>query len=226
MQKPQAALFDCNGVIIDDYLLQKAAWNPISLELRNKPISDEEMIEYALSIPTMEIANWITGGKLSQAEVYAVGEKKRAILSELAAEGGYYRLMPGITEFFDELAAQQIPMTIVTSARESGMRHYYSEFKLDKWFSWEQIVSNDGTHQPKPAPDPYLLGAKRLGIEPANCLVFEDSPGGMTAAYAAGVRQIIGLSSNLPTDKLQKMPGVITVVQDFYQLSVSELFGV
>jgi beta-phosphoglucomutase len=226
MEKPTGVLFDCNGVIIDDYLMQKAAWNTVSLEKRGKPISDEEMIKYSLSIPTMETANWITGGTLSQDEVYKVGEHKRDIISQLTKNGEYYRLMPGITEFFDALKQSNIPMTIVTSARESSMQEYYEKFDLGRWFVWEKIVSNDGTHNPKPAPDPYLIGARRLGHEPQKCLVFEDSPGGATAAYAAGVRSIVGISSNLPEDLLAKLPGVIRVVQDFYQVSVPELFEV
>lgn len=226
MAKPEGALFDCNGVIIDDYLLEKEAWNILSLELRNKPITDEEMLAYVLSIPTIEVARWITGGSYSEEELHALGERKRKVIDELSEDAVLYSLMPGIVGFFDQLAALKIPMTIVTSARESGTREYFDDFKLGRWFVWEKIIFNDGTHNNKPAPDPYILGAKNLGLNTSECVVFEDSPGGITSAFAAGSRNIVGVSSNLPSETLQKLPGVIKVIQDFYQVTPEKLFGV
>jgi sugar-phosphatase len=53
----------------------------------------------------------------------------------------------------------------------------------------------------KPAPDPYLLGAKRLGFDPGDCIVFEDADAGIKAALAAGVGFIVGVSAQaLATD--------------------------
>lgn len=48
------------------------------------------------------------------------------------------------------------------------------------------VVTVDDVERGKPAPDPYLLGARRLGVDPADCLVVEDAPGGLASARAAG----------------------------------------
>jgi sugar-phosphatase len=48
-------------------------------------------------------------------------------------------------------------------------------------------VTSDQVERGKPAPDPYLLAARRLGVDPGRCLVFEDAPAGVAAARAAGM---------------------------------------
>jgi mannitol-1-/sugar-/sorbitol-6-phosphatase len=49
------------------------------------------------------------------------------------------------------------------------------------------LVTSDQVTRGKPAPDPYLLAAERLGVDPAACLVFEDAPAGIASARAAGM---------------------------------------
>lgn len=226
MEKPTGVLFDCNGVIIDDYFLQKNAWNVISLELRNKPITDTEMIEHVLSVPTIEIGRWISNNTLSEDELFQLGEKKRKIHAEIENKNSLYSFTPGIPEFFDALQEMGIPMTIVTSARESGVREYFEEFNFGKWFEWNKIVYNDGLHNNKPAPDPYVIGARKLGLMPEECMVFEDSIQGIISGYSAGSRNIVGVARNISSETLRKQPGVIRVIEDFYQITPQDFFTV
>jgi hypothetical protein len=58
----------------------------------------------------------------------------------------------------------------------------------------EAFVCGDDVENGKPAPDPYLLGAKRLGIDPSDCIVFEDADAGIKSALAAKVGFVIGVS--------------------------------
>lgn len=60
-----------------------------------------------------------------------------------------------------------------------------------------EFVCGDDVEFGKPAPDPYLLGAKRLGLYPAQCVVFEDAVAGVTAARAAGVGVVVGIGSRV-----------------------------
>jgi len=64
-----------------------------------------------------------------------------------------------------------------------------------------ELVTGDDVAKGKPNPDPYLLGASRLGIEPENCVVFEDAAAGCIAAIEAGVGLVVGVSEKaLATD--------------------------
>jgi sugar-phosphatase len=57
-----------------------------------------------------------------------------------------------------------------------------------------ELVTADDVANGKPHPDPYLLGAERLGLDPADCVVFEDAAAGCEAAITAGVGLVVGVS--------------------------------
>ena len=56
---------------------------------------------------------------------------------------------------------------------------------------FQAVVTHEDVVHPKPAPDTYLEAARRLGVEPAGCLVFEDTPLGIEAATAAGMKSVL-----------------------------------
>jgi sugar-phosphatase len=56
------------------------------------------------------------------------------------------------------------------------------------------LVTANHVERGKPHPDPYLLGAERLGFDPADCVVFEDAVAGAQAAIEAGVGLVVGVS--------------------------------
>jgi len=70
------------------------------------------------------------------------------------------------------------------------------------------LVCGNDVQRGKPAPDPFLLAAQRLGIVPEQCVVFEDTPAGIAAAKAAGMR-VIALTTTFPVDELQQADTII-----------------
>lgn len=91
------------------------------------------------------------------------------------------RLKPGV---LDLLSAIDLPMAVVTSSRREEARVKVEKAGIAGFF--QLIISVDDVAQAKPAPDPFLLAAERLGVHPARCLVFEDSDTGAAAGRAAG----------------------------------------
>lgn len=84
----------------------------------------------------------------------------------------------------DLLAAIRLPKALVTSTGRTG-----AHWKLDRAGitpHFRTVITFDDVTAPKPAPDPYLLAAERIGVDPARCLVFEDSDTGAEAAHRAG----------------------------------------
>ncbi len=84
-----------------------------------------------------------------------------------------------------------LPRAIASSSRASYIEWALERFALTRHFG-DHVYSADGMERGKPHPDIYLIAAKGLGVDPADCLVFEDSPTGATAAVAAGMH-VIGL---------------------------------
>ena len=100
--------------------------------------------------------------------------------------------MPGAKEMTSHFFSHDIPQAIATSSSSPIFDAKYKNHK--KWFSkFAQIVRGDDPElkKGKPAPDIFLLAAKRLGVEPADCLVFEDAPSGTEAAIAAGMSVVV-----------------------------------
>jgi beta-phosphoglucomutase-like phosphatase (HAD superfamily) len=91
------------------------------------------------------------------------------------------RLKPGVTEL---LSLVRQPMAVVTSSGRAGAHRKLGIAGIAQAFT--HVVTLDDVTAPKPAPDPYLLAASLFGVDPARCLVFEDSEAGAEAAHRAG----------------------------------------
>ncbi|ABO89202.1 HAD-IA family hydrolase [Aeromonas salmonicida] len=100
---------------------------------------------------------------------------------------------------------------LVTSASQRVARHRLESAGLP--LPTLLVGAEDVVHG-KPDPEPYLLGAERLGVAPANCLVFEDAPAGIQSALRAGCA-VVQVGGKRLLD-----PAVIAVIQDWRQVSV------
>ncbi len=86
-----------------------------------------------------------------------------------------------------------------------------------------QMVTADDVTQGKPAPEPYLLGAQRLGVAPDRCLVVEDAPAGIQAGRSAGIRVLGVASTHTPEELLAN--GVTAVAERLAAIAVSDAAG-
>ena len=107
---------------------------------------------------------------------------------------------PGVTELLTNLRATGVPMLVTTNTERELAAPCISAVG-EAFFT--DSVTGDEVPRPKPAPDMYAEAARRVGHHPADCLVFEDSWAGMTAAVDAGCR-VIGLADEGPA-------GVVTL---------------
>mmetsp|Transcript_3029 Transcript_3029/g.8529 ORF Transcript_3029/g.8529 Transcript_3029/m.8529 type:complete len:150 (-) Transcript_3029:1369-1818(-) len=94
----------------------------------------------------------------------------------------------GAVELVANLAKHHpnIPMAIATSSRESGVAKKRKRHETTIFRHMKTIVTGDVVAHGKPAPDIYLEAAKRLNVDPAKCLVFEDALSGIRSGKAAG----------------------------------------
>jgi sugar-phosphatase len=70
------------------------------------------------------------------------------------------------------------------------------------------LITADIVRQGKPSPEPYLLAAARLGVQPADCIVFEDAPAGVQAGKAAGMR-VVALTTTVPPSELASADQIV-----------------
>jgi beta-phosphoglucomutase len=117
--------------------------------------------------------------------------------------------MKGLQQLIEQLAADRIPMALATSAPQPNVVHTLAELGLDEAFPI--IVRGDEVARGKPAPDVFLEAARRLGVAPKGCLVFEDAPMGIEAAQAAGM-PVVALTTSFQQahfERLQPPPSFI-----------------
>jgi HAD superfamily hydrolase (TIGR01509 family) len=114
-------------------------------------------------------------------------ERCRVIMRERSHAG--VPVKPGARELVTELRERNIPTAVATSSRNPHAHHHLGAAGLLDLF--ETIVTRDDVINPKPHPEPYLTAARRLGVDPLQCLALEDSHAGVRAAHAAGMQTVM-----------------------------------
>nr|WP_231908538.1 HAD family phosphatase [Corynebacterium mycetoides] len=141
---------------------------------------------------TLSVAAGHAGVDLGEGDYARHKRWMYARMAELLA--GNLEPNPGVRGLLTSLKDTGIPMLVTTNTErelaDACIDAVGREFFVDS-------ITGDEVDNPKPAPDMYLEAARRVGHEPADCLVFEDSWAGMSAAAAAGCR-VLGLADEVP----------------------------
>jgi sugar-phosphatase len=175
----KALLFDNDGVLVDSHGSVETSWGQWALEF---------------GIKGLVIADF-HGTRAQDTVLSLVGqdrfEEANNRINELEQLSAHETLpMPGAKELLPALPVDR--WTICTSANSRLGRARLEGAGLP---IPEHLVTGDDVERGKPAPDPYLLGASRLGFSASDCVVFEDAQAGALAAKAAGVHLVIGVSA-------------------------------
>ncbi len=220
-------VFDFNGVLWWDSPLQERSWRQFSAAMRGTPLSDEEMRVHVHGRTNRHTLEYLAGRALTDQELPRLVQQKEQIYRQLCLEQGQgFRLSPGAVELLDFLVRHSIPRTIATASERTNLDFFFKHLGLDAWFDIEQVVYDDDTRPGKPAPDVYLQAARNLGLEPAHCVVVEDSPSGLRAAHAAGIGYIIALGPASTHKQLACLAGVDLVIETLHQVPREQLFTI
>ena len=125
---------------------------------------------------------------------------------------------PGVEDLLDDAREAGLPMAIASSSSTGWVEHWLDRLGIRDRF--EQVHGRDRVGRLKPAPDLFLRAAESLDVTPAACLAIEDSPNGVLAARAAGMRCVA--VPNSVTRHLQ-MPETELVVESLAGLGLAEI---
>jgi beta-phosphoglucomutase family hydrolase len=177
-----AYLFDCDGTITDSMPLHYIAWKRA---LGKWNCEFDEQLFYAWGgMPTAEIIATLNERQGLDMVVETVCTEK---------ENLYYEMLPqlkSISEVVEHIDSQhgRIPFAVVSGGtRESVVASLKAVNLLDKF---DVLVCAGEYKKGKPDPEPFLLAAEKLGVNPKDCLVFEDTEMGIQAATAAGMASV------------------------------------
>lgn len=212
-------IFDFNGTLYWDSKLHYDAWREYSRILRGREFSDEEMREKMFGHTNEDIIEYAIGRKPSKEMVEEYAKEKEALYRKRCLEDkASFKLAPGAVEFLNFLKEKNIPRTIATMSEWDNVDFYIKEFNLAEWFDIDKIVYSDGKIPGKPAPDIFLIAAKRLNLNPADCVVVEDALAGIRAAQSAGIGKIIAIASLEPVEYYKKIDGVDKIIRNFNEM--------
>lgn len=121
--------------------------------------------------------------------------------------------MPGVKTLIQHLSEKKVPLAVASSSYPDVIQLILEKTGLKKYFT--VVVDSQMAGASKPAPDIFLLAAKKLGILPENCLIIEDSTNGIKAAKAAGMK-VVAFAG--PGSEFQDQSGADWVIKDFGEL--------
>ncbi|MEV4789763.1 HAD-IA family hydrolase [Streptomyces tuirus] len=173
----QALLFDNDGTLVSSLASVDRCWTRWAGEYG---ITAEEFAKVELhGRPAAEIAADLLPAELVPEAVARIEDLE---VDDVPNDG--VRLLPGTRAFLDVLPAER--WAVVTSATRR-----LAEARLDAvGILPKTLVAADDITRGKPDPEPYLLAARALGVDPAHCVVFEDAPAGLAAGRAAGMTTV------------------------------------
>ncbi len=183
MRNFKAIIFDMDGVLVNSephhVKIEKQMFHDLGLD-----ITPGEHSEY---MGTASDEMWQSiierhGLSRSAEEMLEMGNQRVisyfSSLDELSP-------MPGLVPVLDKLQEQKVPMAVASSSSAEVVELVLNKAGLKKYFP--VVVSGQMVKKSKPEPEIFLKAAARLKVEPAQCLVVEDSPNGIRAAKAAGM---------------------------------------
>lgn len=173
-----AVLFDMDGILIDTDEAVAALWRRLAARYGVPPIGPADLAAHVYGCSPEHTVGTVfssLGPEDRDAVMAGVREAEAAL---------GFSPVPDAARLVDRLAAAGVPLALVTSASLGRAERVLKELGLTDRFGATVTWGEAG--RGKPAPDCYLLAARRLGLPPAECLVFEDTFGGVRAAVTAG----------------------------------------
>ncbi|HKO17699.1 MAG TPA: HAD family phosphatase [Acidobacteriaceae bacterium] len=178
----KAYLFDCDGTIADSMPLHYVAWKQ-ALSEWGAEFPEQKFYAWG-GMPTVQIVQTLAIEQGIEMPAEEVAHRKELLYYELLPQ---LQAVPEVLEHID-LSHGHIPFAVVSGGNRQSVTNSLATLGiLDKF---DTLVCAEDYTKPKPDGEPFLVAAQRLGVAPADCLVFEDTEMGIQAATAAGMASV------------------------------------
>ncbi|MBK5278219.1 MAG: beta-phosphoglucomutase [Bacteroidia bacterium] len=204
----KAIIFDLDGVIVDTAQYHYLAWKRLAKEYGlDLTLDQNELLKGVSRMRSLEIILDLGGISLSKEEMERIANKKNGWFVEYLNEMTPEEIFPGVRDMLRSIRANGLRVALASSSKNANkvVRLLNIENEFDAIVDGTMIVNS------KPDPEIFLLAAKKLSVDPASCVVFEDAEAGVEAALAAGMK-CVGVGS---AEQLGKANLVIAKTADF-----------
>jgi beta-phosphoglucomutase family hydrolase len=215
MNGKRGAIFDWDGVIINSAKHHEISWDRLAAEI-GKVLPEGHFVK-GFGRKNEFIIPEILGWTRDVEEIGKLSLRKEEIYREAVRELGITAL-PGVESWLRTLRDEGIACVIGSSTHRANIVTTLEVLGLKEFFA--AIVSAEDVKHGKPDPEVFLTAAARIGVEPAQGVVFEDALVGIAAAKAAGMR-VVGVATTEPKEKLAHADFVVDRMDE---LSVEKLW--
>lgn len=189
----------------------------IFFEKRNLFPTEEEFMLHMYGKNNGYILSHFLGRKIEGEELAELEFEKESLFREIYAEE--VDPIPGFMDFFNQLKKANLPTGVATSAPRANLELIIGSLQLTGLMD-SKLASEDVSRH-KPDPEVYLKSALLLGVNPENCVVFEDSFSGASAGLNAGMKVIGVLSSH----RKEELPECHQYIEDYRNLSLEQVLS-
>ncbi|WP_083326450.1 HAD family hydrolase [Hymenobacter coccineus] len=211
-----ALIFDMDGVIVDNTAYQARAFQLLFRDL-GLTTNARALLKRLNGMPATDIL-----ASVFRHPVPAKQLKEYAAQREFLYRTLYWnkrRATAGLFAFLQAARAAGHPIGLGTGSGGPTLSYLLDHLELRQYF--DVVVGEDDVRQGKPHPDTFAVVAQKLGVAPADCIVFEDAVLGEQAAYRAGMR-CVAVTSSLPAKAFQ---APLLSIKDFTGLTPAELLA-
>ncbi len=212
----RAFIFDMDGTLVDNMRFHGEAWQTMLLENGIETDAHAFLVKTAGKTNREIIPNFFKDA--TEEKLLELGLRKEIIYRELFLPER--RAINGAIEFLEAAKTLGVKMALATAAPVTNMEFILDGLDLRRFF--DAITTAADVSHGKPNPEIFLKSAEKLGIEPKNCLVFEDAVGGFEAASGAGMKSI-GISTVNSIEDILRLDSVVEAQKDFTNLTPQEL---
>lgn len=218
-----AMIFDMDGTLVDSMPFHEKAWDVMLPELGVR-IDRFDFFTWSAGLTNREIFPRLLQREVSAAELNDLAGRKEAIYRECYRP--HVALMPGAFELIHAAEKRGVCIAMGTAAPPENIELVVDGLSIRKHFP--VIVGGNDVANGKPDPEVFVKAAQRMGIEPSQCLVFEDTPAGIEAAFRAGMH-CVAITTTLTAQQVGALPNTShlrAVVADYTDQSLlSQLFS-
>lgn len=208
MNSIKACIFDLDGVIVDTAVYHYKAWKRLANSMGfDFTEEDNEKLKGVSRVRSLEIILELGGVSKTEAEREELATLKNTWYVDMITHMTPAEILPGAKEFLETCRAAGIK-TALGSASKNSMTILD---KINMTVLFDAVIDGNKVTNAKPDPEVFLKGAEALGVQPAECVVFEDAIAGVEAAINGGMKVVgIGLpavltKANLVVSGLDKM---------------------
>jgi beta-phosphoglucomutase len=216
MKIPKAIIFDMDGTLVDNIPYHRDAWleflqkhgihlNAHQFHAQNHGTIDEMMQRF---FPQIQ----------DPYQLYELGQEKERTYREMYRP--HIRELNGLSLFLQQMKAKGIICLLATMGDQPNIDYTLDSLGIRPYFSF--TTGGHEVNRGKPDPEIFLVSMQKAGLEPEECLILEDSQGGILAAQRAGVK-VVGISTSESKETLLSL-GCDWVVADFEELG-GVMFG-